>query len=188
MTTARGDVIRYQFASETSHMLVAKQGQLKGLCAGDNDTVYVVKDDDVKDDNGSVFSVNDAGEMSTLVEGLSAPKDVYVHQGVCYVSEAGAGRLIAVDSNGEITPVLEGLQDPRGITAIDDTLYVLDRGGRALWSVNPGQSNAAAKVVTHLPVGAVSPIDLAGGLCSDHEGNLLIAADGEGSILRLRPG
>ena len=190
MTTARGDVIRYQFESESSHMMVAKQGQLKGLCAGDKDTVFVVKDDGVNgdgvtDNKGSVFSVNDAGDISTLAEGLSAPKDVYAHWGVCYVSEAGAGRVVAIDSEGTVTPVLEGLEDPRGITAIENQLYVLDRGSRVLWSVDLSDGNAATKVATHLPIGAVCPIDLAGGLCKDSAGNLLIAADGEGSILQI---
>ncbi len=187
MTTARGDVIRYQFADEKTHMMVAKQGQLKGLCAGENDTVYVVKDDGVNGDQGSVFSVNDAGDITTLVEGLSAPKDVFVHEAVCYVSEAGAGRVIAIDCSGKIAPVLEGLEDPRGITVIDNQLYVLDRGGCVLWSVNLADGNAATKIATNLPVGAVTPIDLAGGLCKDSSGNLLIAADGEGSILQLCP-
>ncbi len=185
MTTARGDVIRYAFNSEKSHMLVAKQGQLKGLCAGENDTVYVVKDDGVGGGQGSVFSVNDAGEMSTLVKGLSAPKDVCVHGGICYVSETGAGRVVAVNDGGAVTPILKDLQDPRGLTVIGDELFVLDRGGRALWSVNLAEGNTATRVASQLPVGAVCPIDLAGGLCGDGAGNLLIAADGEGSILRL---
>jgi len=36
-------------------------------------------------------------------------------------------------------------------------------------------------------VGAICPLDFAGGLCVDHRGGLLIAADGEGSVLRLVP-
>ncbi|MBV1931924.1 MAG: hypothetical protein KUG71_09430 [Porticoccaceae bacterium] len=185
MTTARGDVIRYQFDSEKSHMMVAKQGQLKGLCAGENDTVYVAKDDGVEGGQGSVFSVNDAGDMSTLVEGLSAPKDVCVHGGVCYVSETGAGRVVAVNDGGAVTPILENLKDPRGLAVIGDELFVLDRAGRTLWSVDLAGGNAASQVATQLPVGAVCPLDLAGGLCSDGSGHLLIAADGEGSILRI---
>ncbi len=185
MTTARGDVLRYQFESETSHMMVAKQGQLKGLCAGNNDTVFVVKDDGVNGKNGSVFSVNDAGDISILAEGLFAPKDVFAHRGVCYVSEAGAGRVVAIDSKGAVTSILEGLEDPRGITAVENQLYVLDRGSRVLWAVDLSDSNAATKVATHLPIGAACPLDLAGGLCKDSSGNLLIAADGEGSILQI---
>lgn len=190
MTTARGDVLRYQFDSEESHMLVAKQGQLKGLCAGNGDTVYVVKDGDVKGadvngSRGSVFTVNDAGDISTLVKGLSAPKDVYIHEDVCYVSEAGAGRVVAINDGGAVVPVLEGLNDPRGLTVVGNELFVLDRGARELWSINLGGGNEAVKVATHLPIGAVCPIDLAGGLCRDGSGNLLIAADGEGSILQL---
>ncbi|HAD09716.1 MAG TPA: gluconolaconase [Porticoccaceae bacterium] len=180
MTTARGDVIRYQFASERSDMLVAKQGQLKGLCLGDDGLVYVVKDD-----NGSVFTVDSEGGMTTLVEGLAEPKDVCVHEGVCYISETGAGRVVAVDSAGTVSPILEGLADPRGLAAMGDELFVLDRGGRKLWSVNLKDGNRATTIAENLPTGADCPLDLAGGLCRGSDGNLLVAADGEGSILKF---
>lgn len=179
MTTARGDVIRYQFASEQSEMLVAKQGQLRGLCLGDDGLIYVVKDDD-----GSVFTVDAQGGMTTLVAGLASPKDVCVHGGICYVSETGAGRVLAVDSAGAVVPILEGLLDPRGLAVIGDELFVLDRAGRKLWSVNLAGGDKALVVAGNLPTGADCPLDLAGGLCCDGEGNLLIAADGEGSILK----
>jgi len=180
MTTARGDVIRYQFASQRSEMLVAKQGQLRGLSLGDDGLIYVVKDD-----NGSVFTVDAAGGMTTLVAGLNAPKDVCVHAGVCYVSETGAGRVVAVTGAGAVTPVLEGLDDPRGLAVIGDELFVLDRAGRKLWSVNLAGGHNAELVASHLPTGADCPLDLAGGLCRDYDGNLLMAADGEGSVLKF---
>lgn len=180
MTTARGDVIRYQFASEESEMLVTKQGQLRGLYLGDDGLIYVVKDD-----NGSVFTVDAQGGMTTLVEGLTAPKDVCVHGGICYVSETGAGRVVAVASGGAVTPVLEGLVDPRGLAVIGEEMFVLDRAGRKLWSVSLAGDYKAAVVASNLPTGADCPLDLAGGLCGDGAGNLLIAADGEGSVLKF---
>ena len=140
----------------------------------------------VKDDNGSVFTVDSQGGMTTLVEGLAEPKDVCVHEGVCYVSETGAGRVVAVDSAGTISPILEGLADPRGLAAMGDELFVLDRGGRKLWSVNLKDGNRAKSVAGNLPTGADCPLDLAGGLCRGSDGNLLIAADGEGSILKFK--
>lgn len=180
MTTARGDVLRYDFASEKTEMMAVKQGELKGLCATDDGAVLVVRAS-----SNSVLSVSASGEITTLVEGLNAPTDVLVWQGKCYVSDTGSGRLLEVNSQGEILTVLDGLFDPRGIAAIDSTLYVLDRAAHSLWAVDLRGENKPEKIATHLPVGAICPLDFAGGLCADGKGGLLIAADGEGSVLRL---
>lgn len=42
-------------------------------------------------------------------------------------------------------------------------------------------------IAENLPIGASCPLDFAGGLSIDHRGGLFIAADGEGSVLRLYP-
>ena len=180
MTTARGDVLRYDFATQTTDMLVAKQGQLKGLCIADDGGVLVVREN-----TNSVLAISATGEVSTLVEGLNAPTDVFMWQGKCYVSDTGAGRLLEVSPRGEVTTLLDGLFDPRGIAAIDNTLYVLDRAAHSIWALDLAGEDQPQQIVTHLPIGAICPLDFAGGLCVDGKGGLLVAADGEGSVLRL---
>lgn len=180
MTTARGDVLRYDFVAQTTEMLAAKQGQLKGLCATDDGGVVVVREN-----TDSVLAINTSGEISTLVEGLNAPTDVFMWQGKCYVSDTGVGRLIEVSPQGEVSTLLDGLVDPRGIAAIDNTLYVLDRAAHSIWAIDLAGESKPEQIATHLPTGADCPLDFAGGLCVDGKGGLLIAADGEGSVLRL---
>ncbi|MEZ0153442.1 MAG: SMP-30/gluconolactonase/LRE family protein [Candidatus Reddybacter sp.] len=180
MSTARGDVLRYDFATETTDMLVVKLGQLKGLCAAEDGGVLVVREN-----TNSVLAISSSGEISTLVEGLSAPTDVFMWQGKCYVSDTGVGRLLEVSPEGEVTTFLDGLFDPRGIAAIDNTLYVLDRAAHSIWAIDLAGEAEPTKIATHLPIGAICPLDFAGGLCVDGKGGLLVAADGEGSILRL---
>jgi len=180
MTTARGDVLRYDFTLQTTDMLVAKQGQLKGLCAADDGGVLVVREN-----TNSVLAISASGEVRTLVDGLNAPTDVLMWQGHCYVSDTGSGRVIAVSSQGEVSVVLEGLADPRGLAAIENTLYVLDRATRSIWAIDLAGDSQSQQIVTHLPVGAACPLDFAGGLCVDGKGGLLLAADGEGSILQI---
>ncbi len=182
MSTARGDVLRYNFSTQTTAMLVAKQGQLKGLCATEGGGVLVVREN-----TRSVLAITASGEISTLVEGLNAPTDVLYWKGKCYVSDHGEGCLLAISPEGQVSTVLDGLIDPRGIAAIDNTLYVLDRADHCVWAIDLVGGGKPIKIATHLPVGARCPLDFAGGLCTDGESGLLITADGEGSILRLSP-
>ena len=180
MSTARGDVLRYAFATETTDILVAKQGQLKGLCVTEGGGAMVVREN-----TSSVLAITASGEISTLAEGLNAPSDVLQWRGKCYVSDSGDGCLLAIGPEGEVSTVLAGLLDPRGIAAIDDTLYVLDRADHSIWAIDIVAESKPVQVATHLPIGALCPLDFAGGLCADGKGGLLIAADGEGSILHL---
>ena len=180
MSTARGDVLCYDFATETTDMLVAKQGQLKGLCAAEDGGVLVVREN-----TNSILAISPTGEITTLVEGLSAPTDVFMWQGKCYISDTGVGRLLEVSPGGEVTTLLDGLFDPRGIAAIDNNLYVLDRAAHSIWAIDLAGESKPEQIATHLPIGAICPLDFAGGLCVDGKGGLLVAADGEGSVLRL---
>lgn len=180
MSTARGDVLRYDFETERTDILVAKQGQLKGLCAAEDGAVLVVREN-----THSVLAITASGEISTVVEGLKAPSDVLQWQGKCYVSDSGDGCVLEISPTGEVSTVLGGLLDPRGIAAIGNTLYVLDRAGHSIWAIELGSESKPEQIVTHLPIGAICPLDFAGGLCVDGQGGLLVAADGEGSVLRL---
>jgi sugar lactone lactonase YvrE len=179
MTTARGDVLRYHLASGQAHSQAHKLGELKGLCAGVGDRVFVVRAND-----GAILEIDGTGTARVLVAGLNHPTDVLWANDVLYASEAGAGRVIRI-RNGEITTAIGDLGNPRGLASIRDQLYVLDRGRRALLCQPLDGSGDARVVAERLPIGAACPLDFAGGLCSDHRDGLLIAADGEGSVLRL---
>ena len=177
MTTARGDILRYRLADGQTHMQAQKLGELKGLCAGPGDQVFAVRAND-----GAILAIDGSGTANVLVSGWNHPTDVLHVDGVLYVSEAGAGRVIRIQ-DGAVTTAIDGLGNPRGLAHAQGSLYVLDRGRRALLAV--GREGDANVLAENLPVGASCPLDFAGGLCVDHRGGLLIAGDGEGSVLRL---
>jgi glucose/arabinose dehydrogenase len=136
-----------------------------------------------------------------LASGLSAPIAVAVDgDGACLVSESGAGRVLKV-SGGGVETVLDGLQRPHGLVVRDGELYVLDAGAKALFAYDLDRRRLRA-LAEGLPVGAppgVTPKPLLGsppfvgpqgpfsGLAAGPDGTLYICADGEGSILALRP-
>jgi len=181
MTTARGDVLRYQVATGQTRMQAQKLGELKGLCAGPGDRVFAVRAGD-----GAILAIDGAGGAQVLVSGLNHPTDVICIEGVLHVSEAGAGRVARI-RDGAATTAIGGLGNPRGLAYAQGNLYVLDRGRRAVLAQRVADGNQCIAIAEHLPVGAACPLDFAGGLSIDHRGGLLIAADGEGSVLRLSP-
>lgn len=182
MTTARGDVLRYDIASGRARAQAEKLGELKGLCAGADGVIHVVRAGD-----GAVLRIAADGAITPLLSGLNRPTDVLCVNGDLHVSENGAGRVIR-SRDGVITTLIDGLRDPRGLACLDGWLHVLDRGQRALHKISLGDPGNTEVIAENLPVGAICPLDFAGGLCSDHRGGLLIAADGEGSVLRLAMG
>ena len=89
--------------------------------------------------------------------------------------------------NGIRLRAIGGLGNPRGLAYVDGRLHVLDRGRRAVLAQPVADGGECLAMAENLPVGAACPLDFAGGLSVDHRGGLLIAADGERSVLRLYP-
>ena len=186
MTTARGDVLHYNVANGTHTKRAIKLGILKGICPTAGDDILTVRNNPAKSNDGAVLRISSDGSASEICTGLNHPSDVLELNGKAYVSESGAGKVLSVDGNGATTTILDGLDNPRGLASINGLLYVLDRGNRSLIEVDVSGSGKASTIASDLPIGAICPLDLAGGLASDHNGGLLIAADGEGSVLRLQ--
>ncbi len=179
MTTARGDVLRYDIGTGKVRAQAEKLGELKGLCAGADGVIYTVRATD-----GAVLHIAADGAVTPLIAGLNRPTDVLLANGELHVSETGAGRVIRI-RDGAATTLIGGLRDPRGMACLNGWLHVLDRGRRALHAIGLDGDASAVVIAENLPVGASCPLDFAGGLGVDHRGSLLIAADGEGSVLRL---
>ena len=120
--------------------------------------------------------------------------------GTCFVSEAGAGRVVELTGSG-VETVLDGLQRPQGILVRDGQLYVVDAGAKELIEFDL-ESKARRTIAAGLPVGAppgVVPKPLRGlppfsgpqgpfaGIAAGPDGTLYLSADAEGSVLALRP-
>jgi sugar lactone lactonase YvrE len=150
--------------------------------------------------SGRLLSLQ-SGDVRVLAKELYEPIGVAIDaDGACLVAEAGAGRVIRV-SGSTIDTVIADLQRPQGILVRDGVLYVVDAGAKELIAFDPTTS-ARRTVASGLPVGpppGVTPKPLRGmppfsgpqgpfaGITASADGTLYVSADGEGSVLALRP-
>jgi sugar lactone lactonase YvrE len=119
--------------------------------------------------------------------------------GTCFVSEAGAGRVVKL-TGSKVEAVVDSLQRPQGILVRDGQLYVVDPGAKALVAFDL-KSKSRSNIATELPLGApqgVTPKPLRGispfsgpqgpfaGIAAGADGTLYVSGDAEGSVLALR--
>jgi sugar lactone lactonase YvrE len=141
------------------------------------------------------------GETSDLAKGLDRPMGVAVAgDGTVYVAEAGAGRVVKL-SGGRKETLADGLADPQGLALSGSNLYVVDVGAKELVEI-PLAGGARRAVASSLPVGApvgviakklggvgdmCGPMHTFTGAAAGPDGTIYVSADGEGSVLALRP-
>jgi sugar lactone lactonase YvrE len=154
---------------------------------------------------GRLLAIGAGGNVRVLKDGLRRPSGLALAQGKgqdgsYYVAEAAAGRVVQV-RNGATSTVLDGLAEPHGVAVAHGQLFVLDRVSRLLHAVDLA-SGRAQIVARQLPVGPAPGIvpkvlpGIAGimpgpllpfaDLAAAPDGSVLIGAEGDGSLLRLR--
>lgn len=195
VTTSGGQVTRYRPSKNESTVLADGLDQLYGVAVSPRGAIVVAELG-----AGRVLSVQ-SGKVEVLASGLRNPLGVaFDADGNCFVSELGAGRVVKL-SGGGVETVLDGLQQPQGILVRDGQLYVLDAGLKCLISFDL-KTKTRQTLASDLPVGAppgVTPKPLRGlppfsgpqgpyaGIAAGPDGTLYLSADGEGSVLALRP-
>jgi len=194
-TNSAGGVATFEPGKEAQY-LVTDLTQAMGMVATPNGNIVICEAG-----AGRVVAIKRDGSVRVVAAGLSRPTGIAIAEdGSCYVSEAAAGRVVHIQ-NGACSTVLSGLQEPHGVALSGQTLYILDRAARTLHSVSLTTKKSEI-VATGLPVGAgpgMSPKPLPGiagvmpgpllpfaDLVVTSQGDILIGADGDGSILRLR--
>jgi sugar lactone lactonase YvrE len=141
------------------------------------------------------------GEARELAGGLDRPMGVALGaDGTAYVAESGKGRVVKL-VGGKAECVVDALGEPQGIAVHGGKLYVLDTGAKQIVEADL-VSGAQRVLASGLPVGAptgVAPIRLGGvgefcgprvamaGIAVAADGTVVFAADGEGSVMALRP-
>lgn len=194
VTTSGGQVARYRPAASESEVLADGFDQLYGVAVSPTAMVFAELG------TGRVFSLR-SGNIEVLAAGLRDPVGVAVGaDGACLVAESGAGRVVRVDGSKTDTVVAD-LQRPQGISVRDGVLYIVDAGAKELVAFDL-DSNAARTIASGLPVGpppGVVPKPLKGmppfsgpqgpfaGIAAAPDGTLYLSADGDGSVLALRP-
>lgn len=194
VTTANGDVARWNAAGQEHEVLASGYDRLMGVALGANGAPVFAEFT-----TGKVFGI-EGGNVIELAAGLDRPMGVAVAgDGTVYVAESGAGRVVKLVGS-RIEVVLDGLARPEGIAIADGKLYIADPGANTaiVTDLSGGSREALA---TNLPIGCadgVQPAQLGGvgnlsgpmntfnGITVGSDGTVYIAADGEGSVLALR--
>jgi sugar lactone lactonase YvrE len=195
VTTANGDVARWNPAEQSHEMLCQGYERLMGVAVAPGGAVVFSEMP-----TGRVLSV-EGGNVSVLATGLDTPMGVAVAgDGSVFVSEAGAGRVVKL-AGGRSEIVLDGLGKPEGIAVHGGRLYVLDTAAKQVTECDLSGGNRrviASDVpagpppgVTITPLGSVGdmcgPMDAFTGLAAGADGTLYISGSTEGSVLALRP-
>lgn len=177
--------------------LATELDQLMGIAVGPGGELFVCEAG-----SGRVLALGKERSQRVVVQGLLRPTGIALApDGACYVSEAAGGRVVCCRGSDK-TIVLEGLVEPQGVTLAGEHLFVVDRGNKSLHAVSL-RSGRAQLVARGLPVGpapGIEPRTLPGiagvmpgpllpfcDLATGIDGSVLIAGDGEGSLLRLWP-
>lgn len=161
-----------------------------GLAAGEDGCLYV---SDTR--NGRVRRITPEGRITTVAEGLSDPMGLSWYDGVLYIAETGANRILQL-SGGKLTVLAgqggEGYEDgkaakalfcaPQGVLAAEGCVYVADTANGAVRRVRDGVvdtliSRDLSSQDALLPV---SPT----GLCL-RENELYICDSFSGALLKL---
>jgi sugar lactone lactonase YvrE len=195
VTTSGGQVARYRPAASETDYLAADFDQLYGVAIGPGDVIAFAELG-----TGSVHALR-SGSVETLASGLGDPVGVAFDGPSVLVAESAAGRVVRLTGSGTDV-VVDGLQCPQGILVRDGQLFIVDAGSKEVVSFDLN-TGVRTTIASGLPVGpppGVDPKPLKGmppfsgpqgpfaGIAAGLDGSLYVSADGDGSVVSLRPG
>ncbi|MET9830375.1 hypothetical protein ABZ078_13850 [Streptomyces sp. NPDC006385] len=196
-TSQYGEVTTYDPGTGTTRTRATGLDQPMGVTVGPGGRVVVAEAG-----AGRVLAVDAQDTVTVLAEGLLHPVDVtYDADGHCYVSDDVLGAVLRLDAEETVT-VADGLDAPQGLAVLGEELFVVETAARRLSAVSlhtgaqrveaedlavgppPGVTRADPALFAHGMPGAPR---LFAGLTAAPDGTLLLSANGEGTVLRLRP-
>lgn len=182
LSTARGDVWHSRADGTGFARCAEKVRPLAGIAAAPGGGAAVAAPR-----TGELLHVDRRGAIATLASGLAGPCDVEsAGERGFFVSELARGRVTCVDRTGALSPLADGFEQPRGLARRGDELLVLDCGARTLTALRLADGSRRV-LASALPVGAKGPVSFPGGVAvAERDGAIYVAADREGTVLRLR--
>ncbi|MDV6212762.1 gluconolaconase [Rhodococcus erythropolis] len=151
---------------------------------------------------GRLLQIELDGTTSVLLKGLGRPTGVAVstETGRTYVSDSGNARIVG-HARGEDDEILTGFAEPQGLAVDGDDLFVLDVGRRELVGVSLSSGDRTT-LATNLPVGVPDAVSRPtsgapatfmmthlvkpfAGLAIADDGSILVAANGDGTVLSI---
>ena len=199
VTTSGGQVARYRPSDGETDYLATDFDQLYGVAIGADGTIVFAEQG-----TGRVHALRSDASVETVASGLAEPVGVaFDAYGAILIAESGAGRVVRAAGAG-VDTVVDGLRQPQGIHVRDGTLFIVDAGAKEVvaFDLNPETPAARRVIASGLPVGpppGVDPKPLRGmppfsgpqgpfaGITSGPDGTLYVSADGDGSVLAVRP-
>ena len=194
VTTSGGQVSRYRPAASETDVLADGFDQLYGVALSPGGVVFA------EFGTGRVLSLR-SGRVESLAAGLREPVGVAVDvDGTCLVAESGGGRVVRVNGS-TVDTVVADLERPQGVCLHNGVLYIVDAGAKQIISFDLG-TKAQHTIASGLPVGpppGVVPKPLKGmppfsgpqgpfaGIAAAADGTLYVSADGDGSVVAVRP-
>jgi sugar lactone lactonase YvrE len=190
VSTSAGAVARCRIGEDAA-VLATGLDRITGLAIGPGGAVIVAESG-----TGRLLELAGAN-VRVLASGLGSPMGLVCESdGGIVTSDANGGRILGI-SAGETRILATGLQQPHGLVAREGHYFVVDRGARTLLRV--AKTGAVAPIAAGLPMGASPGMKervlpgtetLAGPLIgysglAVHGGNLLVACDGDGSVLEF---
>ncbi|WP_055557974.1 SMP-30/gluconolactonase/LRE family protein [Streptomyces sp. NBRC 110028] len=198
-TSQYGDVHTHDPVQRTTRQRVTGLNEPVGIAVGPDGSLVVAEAG-----AGRVVSIDDGDTVTVLAEGLGHPVDVdFDAEGRCHVSDDRLGAVLRIDEDGTTAVVADGLGAPQGLAVLGDTLFTVETGPRRLTAISlstgerrteaedlpvgqpPGTApRTAPALFVHGMVGAPRPF---AGLAAGPDGSLLLSANGEGTVWRLKP-
>ncbi|WP_107308412.1 SMP-30/gluconolactonase/LRE family protein [Streptomyces qaidamensis] len=198
-TSQYGDVHTYDPEQNTTRLRATGLDEPGGIAVGPDGSLVVAETG-----AGRIVAVGPDGTITALVEGIDHPVDVtFDDEGRAYVSDDRRGTVLRID-DGKTVTVADGLGAPQGLAASGDELFVVETDHRRIRviSLTTGASRVDAEdlplgpppgVVPRAEPALFTPDGMPGvprrfaGLAATPCGSLLLAAHGEGTVLRFTP-
>ncbi|MBG0857839.1 SMP-30/gluconolactonase/LRE family protein [Streptomyces spinoverrucosus] len=199
LTSQYGTVQTYDPEQRTTRERAAGLRRPLGIAVGPDGSLVVAETD-----AGRIVAIDDRDTLTVRAEGLDHPVDVaFDADGRCYISDDRLGAVLRIEEDGSAVTVADGLGAPQGLVVLGDEIFTVETARRRLRAISltTGESRTDAE---DLPVGRppgvvprTQPALFAGGmpgapylfagLAVAADDALLLAANGEGTVLRLSP-